>query len=85
MPKVRNTQYYSCMHMAIIDCMNAGCPKVLRCDYGTENSTVATIQIAFRMTHDDSFAGINSFIYGPSTTNIVSYTCTRVIILHIMF
>ena len=49
-----------------------GCPKVLRCDYGTENATIAQIQIAFRMNHDDSFAGVKSFIYGPSSANIVS-------------
>lgn len=48
-----------------------GCPKVVRADYGTENCSVAKIHIAFRMDHDDSMAGSKSFMYGPSTANIV--------------
>ena len=53
--------------------MIAGCPTLLRCDYGTENVNLAAIQIAFRMDHKDSRESEKSFIYGPSTANIVSY------------
>ena len=44
---------------------------MLRCDYGTENSNLAAIHIAFRYYHDDSMAREKSFIYGPSIHNIV--------------
>ena len=46
---------------------------MLRCDYGTENTSLATTQIAFRMHHTDAMAGEKSFVYGPSKSNIVSY------------
>ena len=45
---------------------------MLRCDYGTENTSLATVQIAFRIHHSDSLAGERSFMYGPSKSNIVS-------------
>ena len=48
-----------------------GCPRILRADHGTENVIVAQLQIAFRMEHNDRLAGAKSFIYGPSTANIV--------------
>ena len=48
-----------------------GCPAVVRGDYGTENSTLAAIHIAFRYYHSDGMAGEKSFIYGPSKSNIV--------------
>ena len=51
---------------------HAGCPSILRCDYGTENVALATIQTAFRLLHTDPVAGRKSFLYGPSTSNIVS-------------
>ena len=49
-----------------------GCPKVVRADHGTENCTVAKVHIGFQLGHKDQLAGSKSFIYGPSTTNIVS-------------
>ena len=49
-----------------------GCPRIVRADHGTENALVAEMQIAFRFNHTDSLAGQKSFIYGPSTANIVS-------------
>ena len=55
-------------------CIHAGCPSVVRCDYGTENISIASTQIAFQFYHTDSRAGVNSFIYGPSKANIVSYS-----------
>ena len=48
-----------------------GCPSVIRGDYGTENPTIAAIQIAFRFYHIDGMANEKSFIYGPSKSNIV--------------
>ena len=49
--------------------MNLACPRVVRADYGTENSVTAKIHIALRMEHED---GRRCFFYGPSTANIVS-------------
>ena len=45
---------------------------VVRGDCGTENCRTAKIQIAFRMHHDDDRSGEKSFLYGPSTANVVS-------------
>ena len=47
--------------------------RLLQNDYGTENSSLACIQIAFRYYHDDDLAGGKSFIYGPSKSTSVSY------------
>ncbi len=43
------------------------CPRVLRCDYGTENGSLAATQIALRSDHLDSLGGSKAFMYGPST------------------
>ena len=43
----------------------------MRVDKGTENASLATIHIGFRLDHMDEFAGEKSFIYGPSKHNIV--------------
>lgn len=48
-----------------------GCPRILRADHGTENAIAAQAHIAFRLRHTDRLAGSKSFIYGPSTANIV--------------
>ena len=45
---------------------------MLRSDYGTENASLAAIQMAFRFDDDDEMAGEKSFMYGPSKSNIVS-------------
>ena len=50
---------------------------VVRCDHGTENTSLATVQIAFRLLHDDSLSGEKSFVYGPSKSNIVSILSER--------
>ena len=51
---------------------------VVRCDHGTENTSLATVQIAFRLLHDDSLSGEKSFVYGPSkSNNIVSILSDR--------
>lgn len=63
-----------------------GCPEVLRCDYGTENSSLATIQIAFRYHHQNSMAKDKSFIYGPSKSNIVclyNYVFYDISVMHL--
>ena len=69
--KVGGKIYTICMFYTSLTTL--GCPTVLRCDYGTENTSLATTQIAFRMFHNDSRSGENSFLYGPSKSNIVSY------------
>ena len=49
---------------------------VIRTDLGTENCRLATIHIAFWYNHDDAMFRERSFIYGPSTSNIVSVCIT---------
>lgn len=44
-------------------------PRILRCDNGTENSTLALLQPFFRYHDTDSMAGLNSFRYGRSVSN----------------
>ena len=44
---------------------------MLRSDYGTENPSVATAQIAFRMNDQDTLAAEKSFVYGPSPANVI--------------
>ena len=46
-----------------------GAPSIVRADYGTENVKVAGIQRFLRRDGTDSFAGINSFMYGKSVSN----------------
>ena len=41
----------------------------MRADYGTENVKVAGIQRFLRRDGNDSFAGINGFMYGKSESN----------------
>ena len=49
----------------------SGCPAIVRSDYGTENCYLASIQVGFRLAHDDTLRGERSFIYGPSKHNVV--------------
>ncbi len=56
---------YTCMFLT-------GCPKIIRCDRGTENSVVAYLQPFLRRNCSDIFSGENSFRYGRSTSNQVS-------------
>ena len=44
-------------------------PRIIRCDLGTENSTIKLLQPYFRMECDDEFSGMNSFMAGKSTSN----------------
>ena len=45
----------------------------LRCDLGTENTTLAFIQPYLRQLGSDNFAGEKSFRYGRSTSNQARY------------
>ena len=49
-----------------------GCPSIVRCDHGTENTVIASTHMALRHYHNDEFSGERSFQYGASTTNTVS-------------
>lgn len=62
-----------------------GCPTVLRCDHGTENSLITTAQISFRMFHEDTLAAEKSVIYGASTANTVCIRQYRLVIVAIYF
>lgn len=44
-------------------------PRIVRADYGTENSVVSYLQPFFRNVARDSMSGLKSFIYGKSTSN----------------
>jgi hypothetical protein len=44
-------------------------PRILRCDLGTENTTLKLLQPYFRYNCNDRFAGINSIFMGKSTSN----------------
>jgi hypothetical protein len=48
---------------------NSCVPRIIRADCGTENSIIAVLQPLLRFNHQDSLAGIKSFIYGRSTSN----------------
>ena len=63
--------------------MVIGCPAILRCDKGTENSILAACHMTMRHTHTDSVSGEKSFRYGPSTSNTVnvSFLCTTCMLL----
>ena len=49
-----------------------GCPRIVRSDRGTENSTVAFLQAFLRRNPQDQLAGALSFQYGRSASNQVS-------------
>lgn len=44
--------YYTCLYLYLI-----GCPTILRNDYGTENTVLASYQMALRHQHSDHFSG----------------------------
>ncbi|XP_038071286.1 uncharacterized protein LOC119740150 [Patiria miniata] len=48
---------------------NVGCPRVIRADFGTENSTIRAMQYFFRTDGQDPFSGARSFIQGSSQHN----------------
>jgi len=54
-------------YIQIVLCYYLGCPKVLRADWGTENTNVEILQPFLRDNGGDDFAGEKSFMYGCST------------------
>ena len=52
-------------------CVYTGCPRIVRADFGTENTQIGTAQIAFRIDHTDDLAGSKSFMQGASVRNVV--------------
>ena len=46
-----------------------GCPRIVRTDMGTENSSIRDMQRYFRRNDTDAHGGERSFIYGKSTSN----------------
>ena len=63
---------YKCFSTAL-DFIVTGCPRKVRADYGTENCVVAKLHIAFHLALEEESVAMKSFIYGPSTANIVSF------------
>lgn len=59
------------MQLSIFINFLLGCPSIIRSDYGTENSILATCHMALRHNHDDELSGERSFRFGSSTTNTV--------------
>ena len=51
--------------------LNPGCPRIIRADRGTENSTVAFLQPFLRRNGRDRLSKENSFQFGRSATNQV--------------
>ena len=78
----RQSVYTHKPHYVFSMALFAGCPTILRCDYGTENVAMAVVQTAFRLNHHDSLAGAKSFMYGPSTGNIVRVMCLCITSVH---
>ena len=46
-----------------------GVPKKIRCDDGTENSTIEALHTLLRSSHNDENAGPGCFAIGRSTAN----------------
>lgn len=44
-------------------------PRIVHADRGTENSKISFLQPYLRNSHNDSMAGLKSFMYGKSTAN----------------
>lgn len=55
--------------------INAGCPALIRIDYGTENEPIGTTHIMFQLQHSDVLSGANSIHYGKSSANVVGVPC----------
>ena len=61
-PSVVASHYLSTVHQL------QGVPRRMRCDRGTENTIIGTLQQFFRW-HDDEFAENKSFVQGKSSAN----------------
>ena len=62
-PSVIASHYLSTVHQL------QGVPRRMRCDRGTENTIIGTLQQFFRWYDDDEFAGNKSFVQGKSSAN----------------
>ena len=62
-PAVIAWYYLNCLQQ------NGYAPMILRCDLGTENTTLEFLQPFFRYNCNDNLAGVRSFMYGKSTAN----------------
>ncbi|XP_070577464.1 uncharacterized protein [Ptychodera flava] len=62
-PAVIAHYYLSCIKQV------NGCPLQMRSDPGTENVTVAAMQIYLRQLGNDPYSGEDSYIFGKSTAN----------------
>ncbi|KAJ8672523.1 hypothetical protein QAD02_003782 [Eretmocerus hayati] len=58
-----------CIHGAIDVANEEGVPTLVRCDDGTGNVVIETLQTSLRDEREDDLSGERSFIYGPSTHN----------------
>lgn len=84
-PRVIARYFVDCVHslngkfcfftLLLLLLLFLGCPKMVRTDYGTENSLLAIIQQILRHNSSDR----TSFLYGKSTHNQV-FTITTIYI-----
>ena len=49
------------------------CHSILRSDHTTENTVLVATHMSLHHDHEDAFKGENSFQYGSSTTNTVTW------------
>ena len=66
----------ACMLYKYSQCtpLYTGTPCILKCDCGTENTTLAFVHPFLRRNGSDCFAGEYSFRYGKSVSNQVQHT-----------
>ena len=64
-------KYSITVYLFVLDSGYTGCPRIIRSDCGTENTSLATAQMALRHEHDDAFSSEKSFRFGSSTTSTV--------------
>ncbi len=72
--------YWIYFKVSSIKIIPLGCPKIVRCDKGTENSVISYLHPFLRRNSNDVFSGENSFRYGRSTSNQVRDGCHILII-----
>lgn len=60
-------------------------PAIIRLDKGMETGTMATMHAFLRSKHDDDMEPDDTVIYGPSTSNQVSYTQRRRVVCCFFF
>lgn len=63
---------HNCSWILYNRCITAGCPTLLQTDAGSENSTMAALQVMFGDKDNDNLAGVRSHRYSKSTSNQVN-------------